>query len=181
MNDLTALINDVEIARQAFLSEVDGLSIVQAQFKPHPEKWSITQITEHMVWAEQVGVMGMWKALQAFSQGTSLWEGSNPNKGLTIEEVVARTWQPKEQVPDVARPQWGGTLAYWRASLGSCAFTLQQLGKALVGQDLHSLIYPHPISGPLSVHQRLQFLRFHLNRHQGQIEKLTQHPQFPMG
>ncbi|MFM7671814.1 MAG: hypothetical protein ACKO6Q_04400 [Bacteroidota bacterium] len=32
------------------------------------------------------------------------------------------------------------------------------------------IIYPHPLSGPLNVYQRLEFLRYHMERHQRQIE-----------
>jgi hypothetical protein len=47
------------------------------------------------------------------------------------------------------------------------------------GLDPEKVIYPHPISGPLNVLQRMQFLRFHMERHQKQVEQLKYHPQFP--
>ncbi len=41
------------------------------------------------------------------------------------------------------------------------------------------IIYPHIISGPLNVYQRMEFLRFHLERHQRQIENIKGHAGFP--
>ena len=179
MQSLETLISEVETARQQFISAVKGMRVEQATFRPNDLSWSPIQITEHIVRAEQIGVMGMWKSLLAFQSGTTLWQGPNPNAGLTIEEVVANTWAPKEQVPEVAKPIWGGPLAFWIASLEANTHPLQALETQLQGVDMEHVIYPHPISGPLHVVQRLQFLRFHLNRHQRQVETIRQHPHFP--
>jgi hypothetical protein len=40
------------------------------------------------------------------------------------------------------------------------------------GLDPEAIIYPHPISGPLNVKQRMEFLRFHMERHIHQIERI---------
>ncbi|MEL6251148.1 MAG: DinB family protein [Bacteroidota bacterium] len=173
------LIKEVENARNSFIKSCKNLSPLQYQFKIALEKWSILEVAEHIVWAERAGVVGMWKVLEERKHGAAYWAGENPNEGLSIEEVVAKTWKPKEKVPDVARPRWGGALNFWLSSLDSCKFTLMKLGEALEGENAEKLIYPHPISGPLNITQRLQFLRFHLNRHQNQIENIKSHPHFP--
>lgn len=80
-------------------------------------------------------------------------------------------------VPAVAAPRLGGALGFWKASLMSLQLPLQGLVSELADEDPESLIHPHPISGPLDVRQRLQFLRFHLDRHRGQVAALrTQLP-----
>ena len=45
--------------------------------------------------------------------------------------------------------------------------------------SVEKIIYPHPLSGPMNVPQRIQFLRFHLNRHQSQIKNLKKLGEFP--
>ncbi len=170
------LVNQVETARKEFLSTLSGLTYHQEMYSPSDEQWSINQIVEHIVWAERIGVMGMWKA---YLSNQPLWEGENPNKGLSIEEVIDRTWKEKEQVPDVAKPRWGGPVIFWMNELKSCAFTLSTFSQELTNADLESVIYPHPISGPLDISQRLQFLRFHMQRHQHQMLTLKNHPNFP--
>lgn len=176
---MEALIEAVETARQAFIGSAASLRFDQYNFKPSPDQWAIVEIVEHLYWAEQIGVNGMWKALDGIKNRQPIWEGEPEHQGRTIEEVVALTWQTKEQVPDVARPRWGGALDYWIANLQSCQQVLATLTKALNGYDPTQIIYPHPISGPLNVTQRIEFLRFHLNRHQGQIERIKGHVDFP--
>lgn len=173
------LIAEVELARQAFWHTLSGLSSQQYHYKITPDQWAVIDIAEHMVWAEQIGVNGMWKALEGIRSGQPIWEGIPQHQGRSIEEVVALTWQSKEQVPEVAKPRWGGALDYWIQALKACTPVLAAFGQALEGYDPAQIIYPHPISGPLNVVQRIEFLRFHLNRHQAQVERIKADPNFP--
>jgi hypothetical protein len=177
-HDLPHLIRDVAEARARYIAVVVGLSSVQADFKPSPEVWSATQNTEHLVRAEDGGVNGMWRALEGVRAQAPVWSGEHIHRGLSIEAVVAKTWQPKETVPEVAAPVWGGSLKYWVAALETRQQVLEAFARELSGVDLESIIYPHPISGPLDIRQRLAFLRFHLDRHRQQVERLKQHPGF---
>ena len=81
-------------------------------------------------------------------------------------------------MPEVAAPRLGGSLTFWIHSLRSRQYVLEALAAELAGAPLQEIIYPHPISGPLDAHQRLQFLRFHLNRHREQVERVKESPSF---
>ncbi|MES2520865.1 MAG: DinB family protein [Bacteroidota bacterium] len=173
MKTLNQLIHEVEQARSAFIQSVSGLSFEQVNFKPAADVWSVLQNTEHIVRAEQSGVSGIFKALDGIANHRPVWEGIPVHQGLSIEEIVDKTWQTKEQVPEIAAPIWGGSIDYWIAMLKSQSILLAELGKLLEGRNLEEIIYPHPISGPLNIYQRIEFLRFHLNRHQSQVERLN--------
>ena len=177
--DLSAAIQSVEKARLSFLTAASNLSYQQTEFKPDTNSWSIKEVVEHIYWAEKVGILGMWKALTAYKNGTPLWEGENVNAGLSIEEVVANTWQVKEIVPQIAAPKWGGPVDFWLAGLKACTQELTALHKALDGMNPSEIIFPHPISGPLDVYQRIDFLSFHMKRHQGQIQAIKKHLDYP--
>ena len=172
MDIVQRLIEEIEQAREVFLASIRTLSPEFSIFKPEPEIWSVLEITEHIARAEQSGVMGMWKALDGFRKNEPVWIGEMIHQGLSIEEVVKKTWQAKEKVPEIAAPRWGGSLDYWIATLRSQKYVLLDLGQALTGINLEEVIYPHPISVPLNLRQRLEFLRFHLDRHRDQIERL---------
>jgi hypothetical protein len=72
-----------------------------------------------------------------------------------------------------------GPLAFWIMMLRANQGLLRALGQAREGHALDAIHYPHPISGPLDMRQRLEFLRFHLDRHRKQIEAIRFHPGFP--
>jgi hypothetical protein len=176
---LADLIKQVEQARQHFISAVSPLPKEQIAFKPSPEAWSITENVEHIVWAELGGIHGMWKAITGLRNNQPVWTGEAVHQGLSIEQIIQKTWREKEIVPENAKPHWGGPLDYWLASLLNNQNLLHDLARTLQGLDPGKVIYPHIISGPLNVYQRLEFLRFHLERHQKQIENIKAHPDFP--
>ncbi|WP_266366096.1 DinB family protein [Tellurirhabdus rosea] len=172
MNTVQKLIQDVAIARTSYLDNISGLTEIQAGWKPDPDSWTIVEITEHLFWAEQGGILGMWKTLHAVRNGSMVRTYDSIHKDMPIEQVVDLTWQPKEKVPAVAAPRLGGTLSFWRSSLSSLQEVLSAFGEDLQDDERRLQAHPHPISGPLDFQQRIEFLRFHLNRHNGQVSDL---------
>jgi hypothetical protein len=173
MLKVKALIEAVGDSRRRYLKTITHFSEKQAQSKPSPEIWNAVEITEHLFLAEQGGLYGMWKVLDALKNGDdTLQRVIAPFEGLKIEDIIAKTWQEKEIVPAVAAPRLGGTLAFWAASLNSLQGILETLGNELTDNDLRLLTHPHPISGVLDFQQRIEFLRFHIDRHYEQVKQL---------
>ena len=175
--DISALVADAFAARERFIALIGPVDHEQASFRPDAGAWSITDNAEHLTLAERTGTVGMWKALDGIRRGAPIWEGSPVHRGRHIEEIIELTWQEREQVPPVAAPSWGGPLSYWIAALRSGQLPLEALARELEvaqgdGVDLATVICPHPISGPLDVWQRLEFLRFHIDRHTEQVRSL---------
>jgi len=172
MNEITQLIAHVKNARQSYLDLISSVSEKQAHCKPSPEVWSIVEITEHLYWAEHGGILGMWKTLYAIRAGEMQKTFESKHKNQSIEEIIKTTWKEKEQVPPVAAPRMGGTIIFWRNSLESLQRILDQFGEDLKPEELRLQAHPHPISGPMDFHQRLEFLAFHIKRHQAQALNL---------
>lgn len=168
MSEVSDLVATVEDARKRVLHTVSGLSQLQATWKGDPGEWSVAENLEHLVLAEHSGVEKIYRALALPSAPIE----SNPNRGLPIETIIDRTWKPRELAPPIATPHGGGTLAYWVACFESCAHVLQALAKELEGKDLESIVFPHFLCGPLDARQRLEFLRFHMDRHREQIKSV---------
>lgn len=169
MNKTLELIESVNFARQNYIEKVNKLSEQEAQWKPSPEVWNVVEITEHLYWAEQGGILSIWKALEANRVGKLIWEGERIHEGKSMEIIIAETWKEKEIVPPVAAPRLGGPIAYWKTMLMSLENVLVSLGNHLSNEDLSIMTPPHPISGPFDVKQRIEFLAFHINRHLGQV------------
>lgn len=172
MIDIPKLHADVERARAEYLARVTDLDNAQGDFRPDPDQWSIAEITEHLAHAEWAGINLIWSAADGVRRGEPVWSGESQNAGLPIETIIERTWQPKEIAPESARPEWGGPLGYWIAAMRGCGGMLAMLPPVLEGLDLGTVVNPHPISGPLDAGQRFEFLRFHLDRHRAQVERV---------
>ncbi|MDO8679809.1 MAG: DinB family protein [Acidobacteriota bacterium] len=172
------LVGSVERARTAVIDAVRNLRTDQGSFKPTPVEWSIAENVEHLYLAEISGLTKIWAAARQVRDGIA-WEGDRPNHGKSIESVVATTWKPKEMAPGIATPHMGGPLEVWISSLRSLRSVLADLAKELGGLDLEAIVFPHFLSGPLDGRQRLEFLRFHMERHLEQIRRVQSHPAFP--
>ena len=168
-------IEKVEQARKNFIDACSGLTRAQTNFKISEDQWSVTDVAEHIVRAEWGGVNGIWYAIDGYRNNQPVWEGENINYGLTIEEIVERTWLRHQPAPEPARPQWGGPIEFWLVCLRNCKNTLVETYKQMEGLDPEKIIYPHPLSGPLNVYQRMDFLRYHMERHIRQIENIKKH------
>jgi len=172
------LVDSVERARDSVVDAVKDLRPDQATFKPSPDTWSIAENVEHLYLAELSGLTKIWAAANQARSGIQ-WNEPRPNDGQPIEVVVERTWKSKEIAPPIATPHIGGPLTAWVSCLKSLRPVLADLAKELDTVDLEAIVYPHYLSGPLDGRQRLEFLRFHMERHLAQIQRVYAHPQFP--
>lgn len=172
MNTIQNLIQEVSAARSSFLYEINNVTEEKARWKPEPEIWNVIENTEHLFWAEQGAIVGMWKTLHAIREGKMERSYDSVHKNMPVEQIIEMTWQPKEKVPPVAAPRIGGPLLFWKASLNGLQEVLDEFGKDIHEDELRLQAHPHPISGPLDFQQRLEFLRFHINRHKDQVLQL---------
>ena len=69
MNTVKKLILEVAKARNEYIKQMESFTEAQAQWKLLPEVWNMVENTEHLFWAEQGGILGMWKTLHAIREG----------------------------------------------------------------------------------------------------------------
>lgn len=179
MSEVRSLISEVKNSREKILESVRSLSSEQGTFKASDDEWSIAEILEHLVLAEQGGINLIWKAADGLKRGVNFWDGESTNSGLSIDQIIENTWKTKEKAPESATPRIGGPIKYWVAALEACQPLLENLGSELESSNLSEIIYPHFLSGPLDARQRLEFIRFHLDRHIKQIERVMKDSNFP--
>ena len=172
MNTVKKLIQEVAKARNEYIKQMESFTEAQAQWKLLPEVWNMVENTEHLFWAEQGGILGMWKTLHAIREGKMELKYESDHQDMSIEQIIAITWQDKEKVPAVAAPRFGGPLAFWTISLNSLQGILDAFGNDLQEEELRIQAHPHPISGAMDFQQRLEFLCFHINRHKEQVSNL---------
>lgn len=166
MQRLTA---EVAAARARMIAATEGLTNEQAAWKPSANEWSVAENVEHIVLAEMSGVTKIWWAIDAVRAGKPVFTGEHTNRGLSVDELIQKTWRTQETAPPIATPHMGGPLGYWIAMLKACQPVLEAACGHLGGLDPEEVIFPHFLSGPMDVLQRVEFLRFHTDRHTAQI------------
>ena len=175
--ELVALVASVEETRDAVVAAATAVSDEQAAFRPDGG-WSIAEVIEHLYRAELTGIARMWQASAGVRAGRR-WDGALPHRGKRIEQVVEETWKAKETAPPAATPGGDGPLRLWVMAFLSLRDLLAGLERQLDGLPLDDVVFPHPLSGPLDARQRLEFLRYHMERHISQIQRIKESPDFP--
>lgn len=179
MDGILERIAAADAARRRIIDANRGLTAAQAAFKAMAVGWSVQAHIEHLVLSEQRGVQRIWLAAEALRRGVPLPVGEAVHRGLPIEEVIAMTWKPKEKAMVETDPVGEGPLSYWIARYEACQPTLEQIPRILAGLDPSLALDLHYLSGPLDAYQRLEFLRFHTDRHYDQVERLKSTEGFP--
>jgi len=172
MKTVEKLVEQVGIARRHYLDQIKDCAESRAQWKPATEVWNIVENTEHLFWAEQGAIVGMWKTINAIREGKMPHTYESIHRNMPVEEIIKLTWKEKEEVPAIAAPRFGGPLPFWHHSLSSLQEVLYAFGRNLKDDELRIQAHPHPISGAMDFQQRLEFLIFHINRHREQVARL---------
>ena len=175
LTTVRSLVNEIAAARTELARRVEDFSDEEGAVKPATESWSASEVVEHLVWAEMGGLNSMMIAIDAWRRGDPVWTQPNPTRDDTIETIIEATWRPKEKVPEGAGPQWGGPLSYWVSVHAACHSVVEDVAARIREDELDQVVFPHPISGPLTLRQRLGFLRYHMQHHLPQLEGIRRH------
>ena len=67
--------------------------------------------------------------------------------------------------PPLAIPKWGGAMSYWLERMERNGGPLVAFAELVREEELDTVAYEHPISGPFTMRQGMEFVRFHIERH----------------
>jgi hypothetical protein len=165
-------------ARADVLAEVRPLDPVQVRFAPGPGRWSIAQVVEHLVLAEEAALRGLQSPRPVPDRGLA----AAATLRLAVVKRVLASRLVKARAPSRALlPEGVATVdalerRWLEAGAGHEAF-LRDLPPPRRGERL----FRHPVSGWLSLHQMLDFLGFHVRHHQRQVRAIRRAAGFPRG
>jgi len=137
-------------------------------FKAAPDKWSIVDVIEHLVIAEQ----NLLEQLAANVPVSTLDPGTRtPEKHQTVIKVMER--DIPVDVPDESlEPHGGLTLGEFFSQWDDIRKKLQGLLAEIKSENKDDLFYRHPYGGPLDIAETLHFFDVHFDNHLRQIDKI---------
>jgi hypothetical protein len=185
--------------RQQLLDSVSGLSEAQMKFKAAPDKWSVAEIVEHLVNAEnavfsvtqQIVKTPLHAELQTLVKERVMKSPVPPipdagpgTNGLFIKDqtvilTVTNRATRRFQAPEPVAP---------RGKLTAKADLLAAFDKArtrtinyleTTNEDLRGHMAEHWVLGVLDAYQWLLFVTAHSERHLAQLNEVKAHPNFP--
>ena len=163
------LAGEIEEARTRFLDLVDALADTEVLASVGEGRWSPLQYLEHLVRAEEATLWRMFGSVEAARSGRP--GPVSPTPELSIEEVVDRTWAPRVDSPPLAVPAWTGSPRYWTLRMRRNRSLVDAFAEHVADAEMDSVAYEHPISGPFTMRQGMEFVRFHIERHHAHVEE----------
>ncbi len=181
--------------KEQVVDALSGLTDAQMNYRAAPERWSIAEITEHLINAEQAVFMVVTQQIMKQLPMTDLSSSvigrimkspvpeNQERRSLMKDQVIILTATNRTtkrfQAPEVVRPR--GRVAakadllngFERARARTIAYL------ETTQEDLRSHFADHWVFGVIDAYQWFLFLTAHSERHLAQINEVKQSPGFP--
>ncbi|MEZ4413047.1 MAG: DinB family protein [Gemmatimonadales bacterium] len=172
--DLSNRLATLDAAREAFLAPIRAATDQQRSFRPAPGAWSMLDVTEHLVLAEEKSLLGI---LKGPPPGTTITPVARVRMAMVL--LVMRT-DLRVKVP-VARVLPTGTvsLAELETRWGEARRGLQQVLEPVTAAEARTARFRHPIGGWVSVGTGVAFYTAHIRHHARQVRRIRRAAGFP--
>ena len=171
-----SLWNDLQAVRADVLREVEGLSQVQADWKPAEKEWSVGEIVHHLTVAEiNTGKLTTKLVREAESRGE---RGGFPSDLTAFAPLPPSPPGPAE-APAVVWPEHGKPIGELVDGMKATRERSRQSIEKVATMDPRKLTYPHPRFGPLDLAQWWTVQAGHDAIHLAQIREVKARSGFP--
>ena len=159
--------NDLEKSRKALFDDLRNNSDEIINEKPSLEKWSIAQVIEHLIMAEEASLEYLKKKTQDTSK-VPVAGFKNQWRFLIVQTVFFMNVKYKSPAyidPPVKFVRVAELDARWTKVRSELLALLNRLPE----HDLNKEIWKHAIAGKMNIRQMLAFFTIHFNRHRKQV------------
>jgi hypothetical protein len=169
-------VNLLSKTEQGVFNSLLGLSDAQLNFKPAPDKWSISDCVKHIAVTE----IALWKMTDS-----ALEKPANPEKRSGIkatDEQVVQMVESRAQKVKTAPPMEPQNTSYKSTPDALSSFfdnrkkLIEFMSTTSDNMRDHVLILPF---GSYDSYQMVLFIAAHSNRHTQQIEEIKADPNYP--
>lgn len=172
------IVTAIEAVRQSLYDAVAGLSQAQLDFKPAPDRWSISENLSHLNKVER-GLPKLYPILLQKLEAAG-WKPETEGSMLnSLERTTLTDPAQKFQAPERVRPQAGFTKDELLTALKQSRQAIVEAVAQAPEYDLSGVTWPHPALGDINFYQWVLFIGKHEQRHLGQIEEIKKAEGFP--
>ena len=160
--------NDLEARRVALLARLESVDEAGLNAKPQLDKWSIIQILCHLTLAEKLSLDYLRKKLTGSREFEMSGVGSAfkswilkmlLRSRLKFKAPARSTDLPDQQDLEVTKSRWDKVRQ-----------ELKEVIESFPDEMRDSMVFKHPVVGPMNICQMLSFFTEHFAHHARQIE-----------
>lgn len=166
-------LEELEGARLAFLEAVRALPPAALDWRPSPESWTPAQVVQHLCLVEELTLQQVDAPL---APGVSRATLRTRVGALVVRVVLSlgiRVRMPTRRVAPEPPLPFEESSRRWMEAAAALRERLPSLA-ARSGPVMF-----HPVAGPRTLPQALDFLLAHLQHHRRQLDRITGSPGFP--
>lgn len=199
-------LEDFRKTRQRTLSLVDELDQEQVDFAPAPDKWSVSEVLDHLTRTDRVFRDELRELVRRGAKSTPVFliRGLSdfdfslpfvPQRLIPlfdlplfffsvvvprpIRQAIARNRAVPAQSPKIIRPEKGRTAQDLRHELAEYGDWVEKLLADHPDLPLEKLYYYNPLTAFTNLPGLLSFTASHESRHQEQLQDIFDSPGFP--
>ena len=157
----------IETERKHLYDRLQSYDEVVLHTKPKPEAWSVIEVIEHLIAAEQASLQYLRKKIQNLNSAkkSTLKEQF---RAIALRFILAIPI--KFKAPNITTPLTNtASLANTQARWDAIRTDLYTLWNSLPEEVLDRSWFKHTLAGKLNLMQMLQFFGYHFERHEHQI------------
>jgi hypothetical protein len=160
--------------REAFLAALRSRTEPERRFRPPGGAWSMLDVTEHLVLAEERSLLGILKGPRSGTRVTSIAQV----RMAAVRLVLATSIRVKVPVPAVV-PEGRATLDELESRWGTARHGIAAAFDSITPADAGAARFRHPLAGWVTAREGLGFLVGHIRHHAAQLERIRRTPGFP--
>jgi hypothetical protein len=164
-------------SRKEYLDSIQDLTEAQWNFRPAPLRWTIAQVAEHIVLAENAMFARVTQAVN--TPPNPDWEAKTKGKAEFISQVLpnrTRRAQAPWEIQPTGKLSKAEVIRRYNEVRGR---TLKFAEETQVPLKEHTLDHPFPAFGTLNAYQWLMYIPLHNQRHDKQIAEVKASPGYP--
>lgn len=172
------IVTEIEGIRQSIYDTVAPLSQVQLDFKPAPDRWSISENLSHLNKVER-GLPKLYALLLQKLEEAG-WKPETEGSALhSLDDTILAVDGPKFQAPERVLPVSDLSKDEVLAALRQSRQAVLEAVMPAPEYDLSGVQWPHPALGNINFYQWVLFIGLHEQRHLNQIHTIQQSVGFP--
>ena len=160
--------DSLKLKLETLLPRLDSLTGEKISFKAGPDKWSIVEVVEHLVIAEE----GLIKQLSTNIPASTLDSNAKtPEKHQTVIKVMERDIEvdvPHESLEPHGNIALDDLINQWN----DIREKLPGLLAEIKPEKIDDPVFQHPYGGPLDIADTLQFFEVHFDNHMRHIDRI---------
>jgi len=168
LSDIKATFDNLEIKYGKLLQQLNSLTDEALNFKAGADKWSVVEVIEHLVLAEE----NMQEQLSGAASAPVLDPRDRSAKNFHIVIKVMTRDIPVDVPDESMEPHGQSPLETLLDRWGDTRKKIRTYIDAITPEKVEDLVYRHPFAGPLNMAETLRFIDVHFDNHMRHIDSI---------